>query len=86
MKADHLLKILPEYYYSVKSGSKTFEIRKNDRNYKIGDLICLNLFNDGKFIDGEAILIKIKYLTDYKQRDGYVVFSFDIIENYFKGF
>ncbi|MCR6515317.1 DUF3850 domain-containing protein [Clostridium sp. LY3-2] len=41
----HELKILPEYYESVKNGEKRFEIRKNDRSYKVGDLIKLNEFD-----------------------------------------
>ena len=35
----HELKIKKEYYLAVSSGLKTFEIRKNDRNFQIGDLI-----------------------------------------------
>lgn len=35
----HELKIKEEYYKEVLSGRKTFELRKNDRNYQEGDLI-----------------------------------------------
>ena len=35
----HQLKIKKEFYLAVASGLKTFEIRKNDRNFQIGDLI-----------------------------------------------
>ena len=35
----HKLKIKPEYYRAVLSGRKTFELRKDDRDYQEGDLI-----------------------------------------------
>lgn len=37
----HHLKINPEHYYNVKDGTKTFEIRKNDRGFQKGDLVTL---------------------------------------------
>lgn len=39
MTIDHNLKILPEYYIAVSDGSKTFEIRKNDRDFHLGDIL-----------------------------------------------
>ena len=38
---EHKSKILPQYFKSVKEGSKPFEIRKNDRDYKVGDTLIL---------------------------------------------
>ena len=35
----HELKIKHEYLIEVDRGRKTFELRKNDRDYKVGDLI-----------------------------------------------
>lgn len=37
----HKLKLLPEHYNNVLAGTKTFEIRKNDRAYQKGDFITL---------------------------------------------
>ena len=37
----HNLKIKPQYFKDVVSGIKTFEVRKNDRNFKVGDLMVL---------------------------------------------
>lgn len=42
----HELKILPEYFEAVVSGNKRFEIRKDDRNYKKGDILRLNECQD----------------------------------------
>ncbi|WP_237275591.1 DUF3850 domain-containing protein [Tenacibaculum ovolyticum] len=38
---NHNLKIIPEHFYDVRNGSKKFELRKNDRDFKRGDTICL---------------------------------------------
>ena len=35
----HELKILHKYLIEVDLGNKTFELRKNDRDYQVGDLI-----------------------------------------------
>ncbi len=37
----HKLKLSPIYYDDSASGIKTFEIRKNDRNFKVGDILEL---------------------------------------------
>jgi hypothetical protein len=37
----HELKTWPEYYNAVFDGTKTFEVRKNDRNYQIDDVLYL---------------------------------------------
>lgn len=41
----HRLKILPEYFGAQKNRVKTFEIRKNDRNFKVGDRLMLYEIN-----------------------------------------
>lgn len=77
MKITHELKIYKEYFKEVLNGSKTFEIRKNDRNYRVGDRIVLNeLQDDKKTYTGRHFKGVITYVTDYAQKDGFVVFSF----------
>ncbi|WP_270275165.1 ASCH/PUA domain-containing protein, partial [Enterococcus faecalis] len=68
----HELKILPEYFEAVVSGNKRFEIRKNDRNYKKGDILRLNEYQEGQYT-GDVHVSEITYITDYAQQDGYVV-------------
>lgn len=41
----HELKTLPEYFADVILGKKTFEVRKYDRPFHIGDLLALNEFD-----------------------------------------
>ena len=49
----HKLKIKEEYYKAIVDGNKTFELRKNDRDYQVGDLIQFtdDLFNQEKIAD-----------------------------------
>lgn len=80
MEITHELKILPEYFIPVRAGLKQFEIRKNDRDYKTGDIVCLSEFYKGEYT-GQSVIAKITYITNYEQKDDYVVFGFVIIEH-----
>lgn len=42
---DHELKIWPQFYSRVNDGSKTFEVRHNDRNFQFGDTVTLREFD-----------------------------------------
>lgn len=41
----HDLKIWPQFYKRVADGSKTFEIRNNDRDFQLGDTITLKEYD-----------------------------------------
>lgn len=41
----HELKIWPQYYCRVADGTKTFEVRKNDRGFQPGDTVILREWN-----------------------------------------
>ena len=45
----HELKILPEYFGAVSLREKTFEIRKNDRDYHVGDTLVLKEWDGEKY-------------------------------------
>jgi hypothetical protein len=76
----HNLKIKMEYFWAVLNGLKTFEIRYNDRNFKVFDYVYLNEVDDKFDFTGRSIKVKIIYITDFEQKDGYVVFGFKIQE------
>lgn len=59
----HNVKILPEYYIAVEKGIKTFEIRFNDRNYKVGDILHLQEFCGGQYT-GRELTKEICYMID----------------------
>jgi ASC-1-like (ASCH) protein len=76
----HELKTWPEYFEAVASGEKTFEIRKNDREFKVEDVLLLKEFdpNAGSY-SGRAIEARVIYMTDYQQKPGYVVMSIKVL-------
>lgn len=74
--ATHELKILPKYYEPVLHKLKTFEIRKNDRGFAVGDELILKEFEPTKAeYTGWQMRQEICYMTDYAQRPGYVVMA-----------
>jgi len=36
---EHVLKLNQRYFDAVKNGIKTFEVRKDDRDFKLGDTL-----------------------------------------------
>lgn len=76
----HELKILPEYFNAVNEEIKTFEIRKNDRNYQVGDLLFLKEWNGEKYTNN-SVYVQVTYITDYAQIDNYVVLSIRSVPN-----
>jgi hypothetical protein len=72
----HNLEIRAEYALPKLKGDKMFEIRKNDRNYEVGDIIHYRVIDDEKLnYEMFTKFYKIKYITDYAQQYGYVVFG-----------
>lgn len=72
----HELKILPKYFNDVWDGVKTFELRKDDRDYKVGDYLRLLEFENGNYT-GKEVNFKISYLLrdceEYGLKEGFVI-------------
>jgi hypothetical protein len=45
---EHTLKTYIEYFEHLRNGSKMFEVRKNDRNFRVGDTLVLKEYNPEK--------------------------------------
>lgn len=73
-KKVHDVKLWTTFFDDVKTGRKTFELRKNDRGYKEGDTIVLHEYKDGT-TTGRTIEKKIVYmLEDFTGlEDGYCI-------------
>lgn len=63
MAQTHELKTNMEFYPLVIKGIKTFEVRKNDRNFQIGDLLYLKEWDSlNQEYTGRCVHMEIKYL------------------------
>lgn len=70
----HHVRILPQYFEDILSGIKAFEIRYNDRGYKVGDRLCLKESINGNYTGRETVR-EICYMIDDPMfcKEGYVV-------------
>lgn len=59
----HALKIQPKYFEVVRSEVKTFELRKNDRDFHVGDFLALNEWDDDHYT-GRTELREVRYMLD----------------------
>ncbi len=81
MSKKHEIKCKSEYFEQVQQGTKTFEIRKNDRDYSIGDVVKIcEIDNDGDYT-GNVVDVRITYvLTDvpeYGLESGFCIFCWN---------
>jgi ASC-1-like (ASCH) protein len=83
MTIEHELKCRPEYFQRIAIGQKSFEVRKNDRNFQVGDIIILKEHDPAEgFPDHGAygvIMASIIYIETYAQQEGYVVLGIKVI-------
>lgn len=73
----HELKILPEFFGKVISGEKTFEVRKNDRPYNVGDMLALNEWDPVNGYTGNSCLVFVDYILNDSEycKIGYITMS-----------
>lgn len=57
----HDLKIAPEWFETVSSGVKTFEVRKDDRDFKPNDVLLLREF-DGTKYTGRQLKADVRFV------------------------
>jgi hypothetical protein len=75
----HELKTWEEYFFFVLTGNKSFEVRKNDRDFKVGDVLHLCEYDsDNHRYTGKTIFKKVDYILygpAFGIEDGYCVMS-----------
>lgn len=79
----HDLKIEKKFFNDVITEKKKFEVRKNDRDYQVNDILTLNEYDKDKQIyTGRQVSAKILYILDDDTflKEGYVVLSISIIK------
>lgn len=79
----HELKTWPEYFDAIAKGDKTFDVRKNDRGFQIGDVLILKQWDNTKNeYTGSEITTKVTYVLKGGQfgiEEGYCVLGIKII-------
>jgi hypothetical protein len=77
----HELKIKSEYFMDVAQCQKKAEIRYNDRNYKVGDILNLHEIDELGNRTGNQCSAIISHILDDAEylREGYVMLSIDLI-------
>lgn len=81
----HLLKTWPEYYWRVVNGQKKFELRKNDRDFQVGDQLILSEYNvETKQFTGNELSVSVDYILhgpNFGIEEGFCVMSISIPTN-----
>lgn len=74
---EHNLKISPEYFAAVVAGVKRAELRFNDRNYQIGDVLNLCEWADDAFT-GAFVSVDVTHVCELPSVPGYALLSFEL--------
>lgn len=79
----HQLKIESQFYNDIETAGKRFEVRRDDREYRVGDVLVLRECNSGK-LTGRIVYALVTYIhrNDLYYTfliDGYCILGIDII-------
>lgn len=58
----HNLKCHPEYFHAMAVGAKTFDVRRDDRGYRVGDQVQMEEYDLDNGPTGRVLLRKITYV------------------------
>jgi hypothetical protein len=77
---EHELKCWPEYFAAIRRGDKTFEVRKNDRGFKVGDTLWLREWSPTRTYTGAHLRVRVTYTLEgpaFGIEVGYIVMGLD---------
>lgn len=76
----HELKIAPDYFEKVVSKEKSFEVRYNDRNFQVEDILKLMEYTEDSYT-GRSVYVKVIYILQGFEglQPNYVVLSIELI-------
>lgn len=79
-KVTHQIKLESEFFDDAAAGRKNFELRKNDRNYKEGDVLEMEEVKDGKKT-GRKCSKRIVYMMENFEglEDGYCILGCELL-------
>ena len=79
----HYLKVECEFYTPLSRRLKTFEVRKNDRNFQVNDILILREWSAAtEDYTGLYLCAQISYILDDPRycKEGYVILGLKFIE------
>ncbi|WP_066631790.1 DUF3850 domain-containing protein [Labilibacter marinus] len=79
----HKIKIENQHYLDIAMLRKRFEVRKCERDYKVGDLLELHRYNEGKPLHNEVLYVKVIHMIlggMYGIENGYCVMSIKVVD------
>jgi hypothetical protein len=93
----HILKVDPEFWAFLKNGEKSFEVRKDDRSYQVGDYLILRqtLYSGAEMANGapleyvdDPIVFRVTYALYIEAKFGstvgpVAVMSIKPVDHYF---
>jgi len=62
MSTKHELKTWPRFFEPLSKGEKTFELRKNDRNFQVGDTLECREWSPDSGYSGRVAHYRITYI------------------------
>lgn len=87
----HSLKTWPSYFEAIQRGEKRFEIRKNDRDFAIGDVLHLKEYDPGKEctlddwrFSGRSLLCEVRHIIyggQFGIEPGFCVMSIHVTDD-----
>lgn len=81
MKMIHELKCWPEHFDAVMDGSKTFEVRRDDRWFSVGDILDLRRWEPtARVYTGQVVNVRVCYILtggNFGIEPGYVILGIE---------
>lgn len=82
--SNHQLKTWPQFFEDIMHGLKTFEVRRNDRGFKVGDILELveydpGISRTGRYT-GRKIIRRVNYILeggDFGLAEGFIVMGIE---------
>ena len=80
----HKLICVQPFFDQIKTGVKTFELRRNDRDFQVGDWVYLHEYDMLQDVySGQSIRVEITYVLENRAGldDDMCIFSFVVLEH-----
>jgi hypothetical protein len=67
----HYLKTWPEFFAALMSGEKNFELRRDDRHFRAGDILHLREYDSAqKTYSGREVERRVVYILEHRAEAG----------------